>query len=591
MDRCEGEEDGLSLPEEYKGVTSGDLVAEDVNALRRNGIVVELQNEPAPEDEEKDDSSGAGSLWGFKGVDQWRRDGNAIFSKAKLKHHRTTIDTMSALDIWLVMFPIDFLEEVVIPQTNKKIKGEKLTFGEFIRWIGMWELMSCFVGIPSRRDWWSTQTITVDGGAPFRLNTYMSRNRFENILNDLTYTDKPIPSYKDGFFFQRQMEDAWNANMMEEFEPSWISVLDESIQEWFNRWSCPGWMWVPRKPHPFGNERHTIACGLSGILFWSELVEGKDRPKQLGKLEFQEMGNTTGTMLRCTKPIWNMGKVVVMDSGFCVVRGICELMKRGVYSSALIKKRRYWPKDVPGEEIREHFDDMDVAEVDALPLTKYGVNFHVWGMKEPEYVMMVMSTYGRDEALEGSTTKRTYTTDSGEVRNKQFSYHEVFGNHFRFRHQVDDHNNRRHQPISLERTWGTKFWPDRCFAHFLALTEVNVNLMQGYSEGKAVMPQIEFRRKLAFQMLENTLDDDSTIACRLKKKRKSIGSTHSLVQIPPHRGRWMTNLNKYNKTKQKYQRQPCVGKCGNRVRTHCMCNHGLFLCVQCFPEHLLDVEN
>ena len=53
-----------------------------------------------------------------------------------------------------------------------------------------------------------------------------------------------------------QLGEAWNHNMAQQFLPSWINVLDESMMGWFNKWS-PGFMCVVRKPHPFGNDRHT----------------------------------------------------------------------------------------------------------------------------------------------------------------------------------------------------------------------------------------------------------------------------------------------------------------------------------------------
>ena len=53
----------------------------------------------------------------------------------------------------------------------------------------------------------------------------------------------------------RQLEKEWNANMDEEFDTSWINVLDESMMEWYNKYA-PGFMCVGRKPHPFGNERY-----------------------------------------------------------------------------------------------------------------------------------------------------------------------------------------------------------------------------------------------------------------------------------------------------------------------------------------------
>ena len=49
-----------------------------------------------------------------------------------------------------------------------------------------------------------------------------------------------------------QIEEAWDMNMSEELNPSWINVLEKSIMEWFNKYA-PGFMCDGRKPHPFGN--------------------------------------------------------------------------------------------------------------------------------------------------------------------------------------------------------------------------------------------------------------------------------------------------------------------------------------------------
>ena len=68
----------------------------------------------------------------------------------------------------------------------------------------------------------------------------------------------------------------WNDNMEKQFEPSYVSCLDESMSKWVSQYTCPGFMVVPRKPWPFGNEYHTICCSLSGVLFAMELMEGKD---------------------------------------------------------------------------------------------------------------------------------------------------------------------------------------------------------------------------------------------------------------------------------------------------------------------------
>ena len=86
------------------------------------------------------------------------------------------------------------------------------------------------------------------------------------------------------------------AKNMKEFISGWVICLDESMSSWLNRWTCPGWIFCPRKPHPFGNEWHTACCGLSGILFAFELVEGKDAPPQI-EVPHAQHGKTTGLLL------------------------------------------------------------------------------------------------------------------------------------------------------------------------------------------------------------------------------------------------------------------------------------------------------
>ena len=78
-------------------------------------------------------------------------------------------------------------------------------------------------------------------------------------------------------------------------------------------------------------------------------------------------------------------------------------------------------------------------------------------------MMKIMTSWITLDELEGGDTKRNYKGRDGESLVKK-KYRQPSGLHFHYRHQVDYHNNRRHSPISLERTWATKFWPDRNFA-------------------------------------------------------------------------------------------------------------------------------
>ena len=61
---------------------------------------------------------------------------------------------------------------------------------------------------------------------------------------------------------------------------------------------------------------------MSVVLFFVDIVEGKDRSTEIGKPEFEAgYGATRGLMMRTTKPMFVTGKSVVMDSGFFVLEG------------------------------------------------------------------------------------------------------------------------------------------------------------------------------------------------------------------------------------------------------------------------------
>ena len=83
-------------------------------------------------------------------------------------------------------------------------------------------------------------------------------------------------------------------------------------------------MFVPGKPHPKGNEYHTILCVKSKIIYMWKLVEGEDRAKELGRPELETGPGTSKMVLmwRITKTLWETGKVVIIYSGFCVLKGL-----------------------------------------------------------------------------------------------------------------------------------------------------------------------------------------------------------------------------------------------------------------------------
>ena len=102
------------------------------------------------------------------------------------------------------------------------------------------------------------KSIDIFEGAPIRLNFYMVGHIFENIIAALSFTDILLLSFKDKLFEVHHMVDAWNQHMKDVFIPLWVYCLYYSIYIWTNKFTCPLWMFFPRKPHHKGNEYHTI---------------------------------------------------------------------------------------------------------------------------------------------------------------------------------------------------------------------------------------------------------------------------------------------------------------------------------------------
>ena len=191
-------------------------------------------------------------------------------------------------------------------------------------------------------------------------------------------------------------------------------------------------------------------------------------------------------------------------------KGITGLLESGVYAAALIKKRKYWPKGVPGDAIDKYFADKDFTHVDMLEAiteeVPEGKAFKIFCFKEPEYVMKIMATCMTLEELDGADTRQEYRGRDCDSLARLFKYRQPFGLHFRYHHQVDDHNNRIHATISIEMTWATKLWTDRNFAWYLDVTEMNTALADGYfRKGGKLIATLQFRRKLAHEMMENNI--------------------------------------------------------------------------------------
>ena len=160
----------------------------------------------------------------------------------------------------------------------------------------MW-LLLLIIKWYSKGEFWFDNKVDQKEGAPYCFNDLMSGRRFDKILANIVYTNYSAPSFCNCFWEARQMVQAWNDVMSKILIPIWINCLDESMSIWHSRWTCLGWVFCSRKPHPFGNEYHTICCCMSGILYQVEMVEGKDHPKEIPADDMDNMVKTIWLLL------------------------------------------------------------------------------------------------------------------------------------------------------------------------------------------------------------------------------------------------------------------------------------------------------
>ena len=188
--------------------------------LRCQGIAIDDNNDPATENVPRQGETTAGTgNRRREGIILPQKPVNLQNSFASLGHYsHAAILCMSLLQLFLIMFPEDYLEQVRIPDNNKGLNVPK-DLQEFINWVGCWIYMACWVVIEIRWDWWSTTTPLMAKYAPFRLNQIISSNQFDSILSALHFTNIDVP-YKDGFFHMLQLEGSWNQNMAQLFLPS-----------------------------------------------------------------------------------------------------------------------------------------------------------------------------------------------------------------------------------------------------------------------------------------------------------------------------------------------------------------------------------
>ena len=111
---------------------------------------MEDDNNPAPENiptQGQQDNSGEGkATWGWSGVCQHKGNNHANTKPTIQGLNELTVASMTYAGMFMLLFPMMWVKEVMIPEMNKVIEGSEVTFGEFLCFLGLCFFMSTMSG-------------------------------------------------------------------------------------------------------------------------------------------------------------------------------------------------------------------------------------------------------------------------------------------------------------------------------------------------------------------------------------------------------------------------------------------------------------
>ena len=317
------------------------------------------------------------------------------------------------------------------------------------------------------------------------------------------------------------------------------------------------------------------------------MVEGKDTPPQILK-QFSQHRKTVGLLLHMLQLYFHTARYIVLNSGFCVLKGIIELHKNGLFGCALIKKWRYWPADIPGDAMQQFFDadGVNVGDNHAIAGTMDEVAHHLWGMKEPDYVMRMMSSGGPLSVYPMCKEAVCKWKEDGIEVIHRFRYTCPFEWHFHHHHAADNHNNLHHGLPMVEDSWITQRWEVCVFLFVLSISKVNAFLaLWCFTFAKGTIDDfstlIVFCQRLAWQLIRNSWIAVEEMSARLE----GITSVHRM-QVAPNHAKVYPNQQWVCTAVARHQQYRCTNDCGKKIRTYCACSPGTWVCYQCFPDHV-----
>lgn len=512
-------------------------------------------------------------------------------------------ETLSLYDVFLSLFPLEYLSQVVLWTTEKlqRYRKRATSSGEILKLFGVFILMTR-VKFSSRRSLWTQKKIE-DCLPAYNFGRLMPRVRFEDLLSALTFGPDPDKTILDMAGVEREKWKcvepfirAFNRHREQNVYASHELCVDESISRWYGlggSWSrvgCPHILTLDRKPE-HGMEIQNIACAITGVMIGLKLVKSAQLSNNDVSGSPVPEDTHGGKVLReLCEPWADKPRCINADSYFASICAATNLLVLGLFFRGVVKtgSRRFPLSFFNDQCLSERGDSVALVSDVVVDGSEKKVAAIMWRDRNRRFYVTttgdIKSKVKPERMRWRDFDDGTCPTDVGvEIPVALSKYHDAAG-------AIDRHNRIRQDLLDLEKAVGTHRWELRlaCTILGIILTDVR-NLYNFGRSGRKTLPPFIMFAKLGGELVNNQFDSagiertsatyyeegedvlDNDIRCELTDIMMSVGDGQS-----PRRVQRRCNV------------------CGRKTSRECnICksdHHHLFICCPgtgrlCFETH------
>ena len=356
---------------------------------------------------------------------------------------------------------------------------------------------------------------------------------------------------------------------------SFVFVFDESMSAFILRYVCslffnlthlnqlnllrttktgglPNLSFVKRKPEPLGTEFKNIVDGVTGVMTWLEIQEGKDR---MNKKEFhRSLGTTSACCMRGLKategkPFSSLGtrdgegeeeeqpkrkRLYFGDSWFgsvktCVAIGKVEHHAFMMVKTAHARSPKNWleekMKDYPGGT----WIVLEGTAEKGVPLMAIGYKYN------KKKVLTFVGTRGAGSTNQGEPYEARFPDKYGNVCVRHVARPSIVSHYFNYSNCVDVHNQGRQFDLALEKKWVTMNPYFRLWVTILGMTVVDTWKVTRLIKKTSRKPQtlLQFVNQLVWEMMEmaDRLETKNEAALTLVTMGSSTDASTSASEV------------------------------------------------------------